>query len=246
MAETALAFAMKNAGVNTNAALLRSIAFDELHKADRVVARALSRFTEEVRDAGGIMAELVPYAVTRDLARAYLEEAVGEMLKVPAKAGDGVHSPREGQTMVGPVENSEGEAAHPTCGSHSKPGHLSSDPVRDGAVQPRDDRQSDLGRVVPIPNKPRSLADRERINKILSNSYFDTVKFSDGSVSADTPWGMLRRQYNGTLFDQSLRESCLKYVQVSDDTVRPRDVIPLKVYEAMVNAAREKGIANAI
>lgn len=138
MAETALAFALKKAGVNTNAALLRSIAVDELRKANHNVSRALSPFTEEVRDAGGIMAELVPYAATRDLARAYLEGVAadmrGEYLKVPAKAGDGVRREPESQISCGPVDNSEGEGSRPPVMSQKALGPSPSDsvPSKDG------------------------------------------------------------------------------------------------------------------
>ena len=153
MAETALAFALKKAGVNTNAALLRSIAVDELRKTDCVISRALSRFTEEVRDAGGIMAELVPYATTRDLAFAYLERVAadmgGEGLKVPAKAGDGVHFRDEIRIMAGPVDHSEGEGSGNSVRNRCAGGPSPSDPVPaqagGGVRRRRDDSQKSFG-----------------------------------------------------------------------------------------------------
>lgn len=112
MAETAIAFAMKKAGVNTDAALLLGIATDELRKVDWDARRALEPFTAEVRDAGGIMAELHPFTDTRERAWVYLSRVVadrnGEGLKVPAKVGGGVQVPDESQNTSGPVEEKSG------------------------------------------------------------------------------------------------------------------------------------------
>lgn len=297
MPDTALASALKSAGVNTDAALVRGIAEDELRKVARNPRLALAAFVAELRDAGGLIAQVVSEISLQRDSLFYLEmvarDMLGKHLKVPAKAGDGVQMTFESHHINGPVESSEGEGSNPVVTSQMKSGHSPSDSVpsrggggvqvsiasqsgygslesregevvheafgsytdvgpssslalRNGVVPAYADSHSRSGRVVPIPNKPRTLADRIEINKILSNSYFDSVKLSDGTVFANTPFGTIRRQYNGSVFDQLLRQSVLNYVQVSDDAVIPRDVIPPKVYESMVNEAREKARANAI
>ena len=114
MGETALAAAMKAAGVNTDAALLRTIAETDLRRASINARAALTHFTEEIRDAGGIMAQLIPYAVTRDFALTYLEGVVKDMRGVnlvPSKDGDGVRSIDGGHRSHGPIEKSEGGAS---------------------------------------------------------------------------------------------------------------------------------------
>lgn len=138
MAETALAFALKKAGVNTDAALARQIAVAELRKAERNPQGALAAFIEELKDAGGLMAQVVSEASLRRDALTYLERVAadmrGEGLKVPAKAGDGVRQSHEDRPIIGPVENSEGEGSVKPVVIHEIGGPSPSDtvPSKDG------------------------------------------------------------------------------------------------------------------
>jgi hypothetical protein len=111
MRETVMSAAMKVACVDTDEALLRSIAVAELQRTDVNVYAALTRFTNEVRGAGGVLAKLIPYGVTRDHAREYLNRVAADMRGegvVPAKAGDGVREGYDSHGVFGPVDNSEG------------------------------------------------------------------------------------------------------------------------------------------
>ena len=112
---TLMAEKLRSAGVDTDAALLNTIAVDLLRKHGGSFRDAVIPFVQEVRDAGGIMAALVSYETTRNVAYLYLEaraaDMAGKNLKVPAKAGDGVQSMTESRWRTGLVENSEGDGS---------------------------------------------------------------------------------------------------------------------------------------
>ena len=91
--DTAIASGMKRAGIDTDAALLHSIAVDLLRKNGLAPRRVLHPFVAEVRDAGGIMAALIDRKTTEIAAIEYLQRIVRDMsaadLKVSARAGSG-------------------------------------------------------------------------------------------------------------------------------------------------------------
>jgi hypothetical protein len=114
---TAIAQAMKKAGVDTNAALLRKIAEDCLRKAGLSPRMALAEFTSEVRDGAGCMAALISRGDTELFAIEYLERVAADMRgdnlrNSPAResaTGDGkgqVASASDGCSRVALPENS--------------------------------------------------------------------------------------------------------------------------------------------
>lgn len=122
---TILGDALKKAGVNTDAALLRAVAVDCLRKADLSPRRALAEFVSEVRDAGGMMAALHPKRDTEEVGIIYLQRVAADMrgdsLKNPAKAGVGGHAPSasNGRNRPAPDKIPERSGA----GGHSRNAH---------------------------------------------------------------------------------------------------------------------------
>lgn len=245
-AETAMASALRKAGVNTNAALLRTIAEAELHKTGKNVLRSLGPFTEEIRDSGGIMSELVPYVTTRDLARAYLEGVAadmrGEGLKVPAKAGDGVLFDDVSRQDIGPVDNSEDEMSSSVhvMSQRRFGGPSSFDSVRNGAVQPVVDGHIRNGRIVPIPNKPRGLEALRTHARV--NTLFDSYLTRDGIPIGDLVWSALPRIESANAREAALLRLLREHVTPGDPNARVRDLIKIEDLQRMIKKAAE--IAN--
>ena len=117
MGQTLLSEKLKEAGLDTNATLLHAMAVAELQKTSimiagkpsrirsEAVAQALGPFTAEVRDAGGVLASLVPYSTTRDLAWEYLEIVARDM-RGPEKTGSGgAHLRRDGRPPKPPARD---------------------------------------------------------------------------------------------------------------------------------------------
>ena len=139
--ETAIASGMKRAGIDTDAALLHSIAVDLLRKHNLAPRRALPPFVEEVRDAGGIMAALIDRKQTEIAAIEYLQRIARDMsaadLKVPAKAGAGgnVERARNGNQASAPRDISpEGEGGGNT--RRASDGNSAITPAKVSGVKP--------------------------------------------------------------------------------------------------------------
>lgn len=165
MVDTAIAFALKKAGVNTGEAQLYAIALEELRKVDWDAERALGPFVDEVRNGGGLCLELFSQVEVRMAARKYLQarraERDGEGLKVPAKAGDGAHFLGDSHIATGPVgEKSGGEGVQMGRDCHtldSSPSPLA-EKTGDSSGSGLRRAKSDAGRSAAVPNKPRGLA----------------------------------------------------------------------------------------
>lgn len=243
MHETALSAALKNAGVDTDAALLHSIAIDLLRKHGLDPRKALGDFTGEVRDAGGLAVALHSYVDTRNAAFVYLTKIAADMsgqeLKVSPQGDGGVQS-RCGPTVrlnVGAPDKSEGDEVRSSFEGRNWNG-LSPSPTKgNGAALPTGVPLSSIGRVVAPPNKPRGLAATAAISSIAGPSLFDTLLVRSRPIG-DFAFGEL-----DSVIATSKREAVLltlirEHAQATP-TTKVRDVIKLKDLQAMAQKAAE-------
>lgn len=232
MLNTALSTAFKKAGGNPNADLLYTLAANALSRAAMDIRRAIGPFVDEVRDAGGIMTELVPYAETRDLALAYLERVARDM-QTPQTRDEGAQGPSDVQGYDRPsspsaVHGSEGEGAH----HPSRPS-----PFVVKAEDASDRRVPSIQPLARSSAPKRTLADRQAINAILSSSYFDSVQLLDGRKIGDLPWGTLGSLIGRTKYEAALLGLVHDYAVVSDMATKVREVVPLDKFALMVQKA---------
>ena len=258
---TAIAEALTRAKIDVNGAMLHSLAVEALRTHERNPHLAVKSFVDDIRAPAGaliaLMGQKLDYAVIRTAAFAYLERVAADMkgragvqaargsqtMGGPSKNSsqeDGsVHKPFERQRKNGVPETSEGRGSNVSVKSQVRIGPDPSPQNRNGAVHGMVESHSCCGRVVPVPNKPRSLADLKKTKAIVTPSVFDTWKVRGNRSIGDLTFGEL-----GGLIATNHREAELlklirNHVKPHSETVRVRDAIKERDLQRMIQKAAE-------
>lgn len=261
--ETAMASAFKKAGGDTDAALLYNVAVDMLRKHGGDVRKAVGMFSDEVRDAGGIMSALISYEATRNAAFAYLEKVSADMVgqkssggvhendgadcahilsgpsgSVPPQGGGSVRPARDSLVIRGAPKTSEGDGVRNGNDGRRAIGPSPSPDNGDDAVQKAADSPRATGRVVPITNKPRGIEALRAVQRHAGPSLFDTLLIRNRPIG-DIVFGEL----NGIIATNK-REAALlvlirDHAQVFPATTKVRDVIHIGDLQRMAQKAAE-------
>jgi hypothetical protein len=248
MSETAMASAMKRAGVNTNAALLRTLAEEALRRSSINVSSALGWFTEEIRDAGGIMAELVSYATTEDLARAYLEGVAadmrgefapkGETQKIEESSAHGENDSRLRHGALSSVadQNAEDGSVFPVSAGH----HLARSSVPPGGGEPTFAPNASHGLARPPSGRPRSLADVQAMKGITPKSVYESYRLRDGRMIGSLRWSEIPRYIGANARETAVLRQIHEYANpVADPNILVDRLVPPEVLERMIQKAAE-------
>ncbi len=242
--QTAMAEAMTKAGIDTDAPLLRSIAEEQLRKANLAVMDALDPFTKEMRDAMGVTRALISCSLVRDLASPYLESIAADMrgdtLKNPAKAGDAARLVDQGRLRPGRVDISEDEESVGCLLSRRGHGSSSSDsdPSEDGsgASMPYLDAGSRLARRS-IPNNPRGIA-AMRLQSQRRTTMFETFNTRQGPIG-DLKWSSLPRLIGENTREATLLKMIYEHAVPANGNARIREIIDLPTLQRMIQKAAE-------
>ena len=128
---TAIEQAMKEAGVDTDAARLYRTAADHLREAGTDPGKALGDFVVAVRADGGLCAALVPGELIRAEAERYLQRVASDMTATPAGGDQQVSEAQPPRAPAAPAPDG-GEAGQTTDDAQAS--HAPSSPAsRDGA-----------------------------------------------------------------------------------------------------------------
>jgi len=251
MAETALAHALKTAGVNTEAARARVIAEKELRRCARMPERALEPFVAVLQAQGGIMAEVVSEASLRADALAYLRRVAADMRgeglrvaanptpsdPVPSRDGGGVRFGHESHRVVGFPEKREGDEVRVNVAGQSENGPSPSRPVGEGAVRIRDESQRATGRVFAIPKPARGL-DAMQARKELT-TIMDTYLTRDGIPIGDVQWSALPRIAITNQREAVLCKMIYEHGTPADPNARVRDILKVDELQRMMQKSTE-------
>lgn len=245
--QTAMAEAMTKAGIDTDAPLLRSIAEEQLRKANLAVMDALDPFTKEMRDAMGVTRALISCSLVRDLASPYLESIAADMrgdtLKNPAKAGDAVRFVDQGhpRPRFGRVDISEDEESASPLLSRAQHGSSSSDsdPSEDGSGASRVrlmDAETMLARRS-IPNNPRGIT-AMRLQSQRRTTMFETFNTRQGPIG-DLKWSSLPRLIGENTREATLLKMIYEHAVPANGNARIREIIDLPTLQRMIQKAAE-------
>ena len=266
---TALGEKLKSAGVDTDAALLNSIAVDLLRKNGLAPRRALNEFVNEVRDAKSLMTALHSREETEQVAIEYLQRVARDMrgdgLMVSAKADGGGQISRavNGQMDATPSANSrderDGEAKPPVRASAIT--KFPPQQLDDGAVHPvaasdghppGNSPSSSLSGAeaklpmrasakiaLPSPGHPKRGLAELKVIRAAEPSIFDTQLLRDG-----TPLGDLRYSQLGRYIASNTREAALlrlvrDHGVPADPNARIRDIVNRETMQRFLQQAAE-------
>ena len=244
--QTAMAEAMTKAGIDTDAPLLRSIAEEQLRKANLAVMDALDPFTKEMRDAMGVTRALISCSLVRDLASPYLESVAADMrgdtLKNPAKAGDAARLVDQGQPRVALAASTFQRTKSPgeLCSAGVSGGSSSSDshPSEDGSSASR--RGMDAGTMMArrsIPNDPRGIA-AMRLQSQRRTTMFETFNTRQGPIG-DLKWSSLPRLIGENTREATLLKMIYEHAVPANGNARIREIIDLPTLQRMIQKAAE-------
>ena len=242
--QTAMVEAMTKAGIDTDAPLLRSIAEEQLRKANLSVMDALDPFTKEMRDEMGVTRALISCSLVRDLASPYLESIAADMrgdtLKNPAKAGDAVRLVDQGRLRPGRVDISEDEESGRALLSRQRHGSSSSDsdPSEDGSGASR--RGMDAGTMMvrrSIPNNPRGIT-AMRLQSQRRTTMFETFNTRQGPIG-DLKWSSLPRLIGENTREATLLKMIYEHAVPANGDARIREIIDLPTLQRMIQKAAE-------
>lgn len=236
MVETALAAAMKKAGMDTDEARLFNAAVEALRKHDGNAHRALHPFTETVRLAMGMARRLFSEEETRTRAMRYLINVSDDMRgsaagSNPPKEGGSVLSSPDSQWRNGASDKRDGRVLRP--GASATVYHGSSS--RGGAALFLSDNQLAPGRAASL---PRGLSAFTAMSRLAGPSIFDTYKVRHIPVG-DIRFGELTTMISVSKRETALLDMIRSHAQVANGSMKVRDVIKLADLQLMIQKAAE-------
>lgn len=266
--QTALGSAMKAAGVDTDAALLHSIAVDLLRKNCLDARRSLEEFVDNIRDNGGLIAALHSREETKHKGLEYLQRVARDMRggTMSRQGREGADRPpngddaefsrpyhsrdeREGEPGEGLISN--GVVAPPNSvdeaglerggppGVHDRPWRIQ---LKERQGMGRAERPA--ARTVISPGHPkRGFAELKAIKEALP-TIFDTRKLRDGTSLGDLRWSQLDRFIASNAQEAALLRMVRDHARPADSNARIRDVVSLETMQRFLQKAAEIADAN--
>jgi hypothetical protein len=267
---TAIAAAMKKANVDTDGALIYSIAQDVLRRHGVNAMGALASFVEELSDAGGLWSRLLSAEEKRSAGLRYLNSVARDMR---GGVGERVQGCSDSLMRSGPSPNNirseERGAVQQGTEPHTEVGRATnSNPSRDGgAVQTSivdqrpggraetnresgGERSKSQARAIAGPDsppsrpgKPRSLADLTTLKEMSAPTIFDTITLRDGTPIGDLRWSQLDRFIADNAHEAALLRMVKSHAVPADPNAKVRDVVKIDVLQRFVRQAKESADA---
>ena len=266
--ETMMQKKMKMVGIDTDAAMLYSVAVELLRRYNMAARLALAPFVDAVRSEGGLMTALHTRKATELAAIEYLQNVARDMRGISSK-GEGGGEPtqaRNGKFNCSPAKVSgvdpDGEANGAsrdatlevppqfTGDGNGKLGSASGkspipipSPTKSAMREEIFALHNNATSCVPPHGAPRrSLDAMKRIAKVTT--IFDTRVLRDGTPIGDLRWSQIERFIGDNAQEAALLNMIRKHGVPSDPNARIRDIISEETMQKFIQKSAE--IADAI